>query len=575
MPKAAGLPSRYRRLIPYALHSRIIIFTLLAALLPLLLIGGLSYGSIYFILQNKVERGVQTALKQKVTNLEVMLSNLDMASKQLVFEGSIGSNLRDYLSLDDAIQKSNMYKDIDKYITLISYTNPQLGMIEYFLSNTHEMITPYNSYSSKKIDENAFPVLAKGNNYTFYGPYRSLYINSQNNVFSIVRSVGQYGQNLPVAVYVETNFKVFSELFNVETFSMPAAHRLYGADGKLVYSEKTDIKNPHIFSEQSEMGWTLSILIDPEDYNREKQSWLRIAIPASVLCLLLALLISWGVWRMIYGPLIKLKEEIKKVSQSHFHEPINLPGMKEFDDVLIKFDHMRLRIVELMDEIEQKERKKRHLEVEKLMYQINPHFIHNTLNTVQWIAMLNQQDEIVKLIAAFTRLLNYNLGKEGRIVHLYEEVEVLRDYIKLQQIRYNYKFHVEIEVEEEVLQWRIPRFILQPLVENSLYHGFKNNDGIITVTGRITDGKLLIEVADNGAGMTPEEIDRLFDDQQQQRKAGLGIGLRFINNVIRMHYGEEHGLQVSSQPGKGTAMSLLLPPLCEEEAEQAQGEGGA
>lgn len=561
----AGLRWHFPRLIPYALQSRIIIFTLLAALLPLILIGGLSYASIYYILQNKVERGVQTALKQKISNLDSMLSNLDIASKQMIFDGAIGSDLRVYLSLEDAIQKSNMYKAINKYITLISYTNPQLGMVEYFLTNTHEMLSPYNYYTDKKINVSVLPVLSQGNNYTFYGPHSSLYINSQSRVFSIVRTVGQYGQDLPVAVYIETNFKVFSELFNVEAFSMPVAHRLYGSDGKLIYSEDINSNRPYIFTAQSEMGWTLSILIDPDDYNREKRSWLQIAIPASGLCLLFAFLISWGVWKMIYAPLKKLKEEIKKVSQSNFHEPINLPGTKEFDDVLVKFDYMKLRVVELLDEIEQKERNKRRLEVEKLMYQINPHFIHNTLNTVQWIARLNRQDEIVKLIAAFTRLLNYNLGKEGRIVHLHEEVEVLRDYINLQQIRYNYKFRVEIQMEEEVLQWRIPRFILQPLVENSLYHGFKSDDGIITVTGRNAGGQLLIEVADNGSGMTPEEIQRLFDDHEQRRKAGLGIGLRFINNVIRMHYGEEHGLKVDSTPGKGTAMSLLLPPLREEE----------
>ncbi|MDF2921460.1 MAG: hypothetical protein K0R57_374 [Paenibacillaceae bacterium] len=561
MLPAARSPLHIERFTPYSLQRRIMIAILLAALLPLILVGGLSYASIYYLLQNKVEKGVQNALEQKVNNLESMLTNLDQASKQLIFEGSIGSDLREYLSLEDTIKKSNMYQNINRYLTLISYTNPRLGMMEYFLTNTQEMLSPYNYYSTKKIDVSTLPYLSGGNDYTFYGPHPSLYINSKWQVFSIVRQVGQLGQELPIAVYIETNFKAFPEIFDLDTFSMPVTHQLKDRDGKLVYAEENHSKNPYVFSAQSEMGWTLSILIEPDEYNREMRSWLMVTLFASLACLLAALLISWGVWRMIYGPLRKLKGEIQKVANSQFHEPVNLPGIKEFDDVLMKFDHMKLRVVELLDEIEQKERNKRQLEVEKLMYQINPHFIHNTLNTVQWVAMMNHQDEIVKLIATFTRLLNYNLGKEGRIVHLYEEVDVLRDYITLQQIRYNYKFHVEIGMEEETLRWRIPRFILQPLVENSLYHGFKNDDGKITVTGQITGGKLLIEVADNGSGMTPEEIDRLFDDHQQKRKAGLGIGLRFINNVIRMHYGDGHGLTVISEPGKGTAMSLLLPPL--------------
>nr|WP_255654481.1 histidine kinase [Cohnella sp. REN36] len=195
------------------------------------------------------------------------------------------------------------------------------------------------------------------------------------------------------------------------------------------------------------------------------------------------------------------------------------------------------------------------------MHQINPHFIHNTLNTVQWIARMNGEREIDRLVSIFTRILHYNLAKEGGIVPLRDEVEALKDYVALQQIRYDHPFIVHFQIDEGLLDVvRIPRFILQPLIENALYHGLGDRDGSIDLRIDKQAEELVIQVADNGAGMTKEAAAQLFAaERDESRKAGLGIGLNYVYRVIKAHYGEASDIHIDSEIGQGTTITLRVP----------------
>jgi two-component system sensor histidine kinase YesM len=227
---------------------------------------------------------------------------------------------------------------------------------------------------------------------------------------------------------------------------------------------------------------------------------------------------------------------------------------------------MRTRVYDLVREIERREQARSRFEVEKLRYQINPHFIHNTLNTVQVIAKIQKQDEIVRLITHFTRILHYNLGKEGAFVQVRQEIANLKDYIALQQIRYNHAFQMKVQVDPDVEGVTVPRFILQPLVENALYHGFKNDEGVITVLAcREADGHIRIEVADNGVGMSGEQVAALLPEQGESRgRSGMGIGLPFVQQLIKSYYGNEYGIQIESEPGRGTTLTIRVPDRVKE-----------
>ncbi|MNP11648.1 putative sensor-like histidine kinase [compost metagenome] len=230
----------------------------------------------------------------------------------------------------------------------------------------------------------------------------------------------------------------------------------------------------------------------------------------------------------------------------------------EFDFLLGEFSNMQHQIGDLFKEVQQKEKIRADLEVEKLLYQINPHFLMNTLDTVHWLAVMNGQGEIDKLVQSLNKLLYYNLGKLGQVSTMEEEIDALRQYLILQQIRYDFEFDVRITADEQVLQIPVPRFILQPLVENSLYHGLSDEGFIqMEVTCNTT---LNIMIQDNGAGMSEETIHKLLNNRvAEQQKVGMGIGLNYVHRMLKSQYGDQAQLVIESELGTGTSILLILP----------------
>ncbi|ANE45744.1 hypothetical protein SY83_04885 [Paenibacillus swuensis] len=575
----------------HSLKTRLIGILVLSTLIPVLLIGSVSYYSIYYLLQNKVEKGIRYNLQQEKESLVSILENLDYASRQLAFEGQIGTDLRSFLVTTDPSEKLGLTRNIEKYMDLVGYTNPNLGFIAYYLPREQTFLFD-NQFVKEAVDFQAVSKLSAKNDITYYGPHPSL-IGKSHPVLSILRPIKDFEPESSIGIYVETNFKFLTSMFKGTPYGMPVSHIVVNAEGRTVYTENdqvyplgetvssmpeshyTKYKDYYVFGSNNEQGWKLLITVDPAHYSSEIRSWLLRYILLALLSLLCTLVLGWFYWRAIYRPLLKVKKEMQGIGLNSLDNKIQFTQIREFDDLLLKFDLMRGRIAELLQEVENKERNKRLLEVEKLLYQMNPHFIHNTINTAQWLAMINGQDEIVKLLATFSRLLNYNMGKEGGLVPVRDEIHALKDYVTLQQIRYDHKFKVEFSINELMEDVQIPRFLLQPLVENAMYHGFRHSDGTIRVIVQpLGENRVELKVEDNGAGMTQEEIQRLFENNDQKRKSGLGIGLSFVNNIVQVTYGTTYKLEVKSKLGEGTEMKLVLPVRVKEEEPYVKSIGG-
>ncbi|WP_314585151.1 histidine kinase [Paenibacillus terrigena] len=523
------------------------------------------------VFQQKIENGIQNTLVQTRINLENTLSNMEYASLQLSQEGSVGQSLSKLLASQRVFEQMQLTTEIQRNMNLVNFTNPYLGVILYYFSDPKEFRFQ-NRDIRTDFEIEALPLLSQVKGASFYGPHTTAYKHSHNSVFSMTRPIDVPGMKPhSVYIYLETNLTLFEKIINKKQYGMSASHILLNQNGKVAYSDDPKLFPPnsdfslqstasdYFFQESSEQGWSIVVAIQKRDFEKEFRSWLLkyggISLASVAISIALALL----VWRTVYRPIRKILKEIRLMSGSKFNSQLKLTNIREFDTVLYEFDRMRSNIKELFAEIEQKERTKAHLEVEKLLYQINPHFIHNTLNTIQWIARMNGQDEIDRLVSIFTRVLHYNLGKEGAIVTLNEELGALKDYVALQRIRYDYQFDVRFEIDEALLVQTIPRFILQPIVENALYHGLGDEAGVIEVTVVTQDGYMNIQVKDNGAGMTEEEVSRLLLHRSDTRKAGLGIGLNYVVRMIDVHYGESGRFHIESQIGQGTAMILQLP----------------
>ena len=200
--------------------------------------------------------------------------------------------------------------------------------------------------------------------------------------------------------------------------------------------------------------------------------------------------------------------------------PVSYTQVEEFDLLLGNFQEMKTKINGLINEVEHNEKQKSQLEIEKLLSQINPHFLHNTLNTVQWLARMNGQKEIDKLVTLLVKVLHYNLGKKSIIVTVQDEIEALQNYMELQRIRYDYEFEYVVHVDEDVVSAAIPRFLLQPLVENAIYHGTSERNGRVDITIQsLSPDTISLQVADNGEGIDPQTAHQLLTEDALHCKA--------------------------------------------------------
>ena len=213
--------------------------------------------------------------------------------------------------------------------------------------------------------------------------------------------------------------------------------------------------------------------------------------------------------------------------------------------------------------LREKEKNIQRIEYEKLLFQINPHFLLNTLNSIQWMARMSHQDNITEFVQRLKKLLSYNLGKEGMQTTLRTEIDIVKEYIALQQMRYD--FVIEMNVEEgSYLEQPTVRMLLQPLVENAIQYGLGKDEKI---TMRIFEdnrrGLAAITIADSGNGLTIEEINQInapFDyNLQKMQNGNRGIGLRYVKAMLDSFYEGQTNLFVNCKKGHGTKITILIP----------------
>ena len=258
------------------------------------------------------------------------------------------------------------------------------------------------------------------------------------------------------------------------------------------------------------------------------------------------------VYRSVMHPIDNMVAACNAKSDEEIGLKINDPSPDELGFLARTIDNMVNEIGLLAQRWSDDQRKMRELELQTLQYQINPHFLFNTLNTLKWIATLNHVTPVSHGIDALSSLLQSTLIKKDELIPFADE---LRNLKNIQQLRYAGRFEMEYQIEDAAGYWTVPRFILQPLVENSILHGTADEDDFVTITVRATvsENLLTIHISDTGCGFDPSAI------KEKNSERFSGIGLSNVDERMRLHYGNEYGLTIESAPGIGTQCILCIP----------------
>jgi two-component system sensor histidine kinase YesM len=563
-----------------SLRGRLAFILVLAAIFPIIVIGFISYRWIYTVQTEKIDLDLQNSVLWQQEELERKIEEMERVSQLLDVEGGIGRDVLHFLDSTVPYERSMLYRNISSSMANVNFSNPNLVAMFFYSPESKQKILFPNSPDIAQFDPERLKLLYQQRNFSYYGPYHTLTQTDNSLVFSLVRRL-EVSPNPPLYVYIEMKVVGFSDRFASISNRSPGNtlyYTLMNANGELLFSNLPEPSSAALtgqhplpegykaFTADGQQGWKLYQFVPMEEYKHEINKWISQFVFFSLLSLLFGVSLAWVVWRMVYRPLRMVNHEILNFRQQNTSKPPIDTGLLEFNHILINITEMRSRIHELITDVEEKEKRRGKLEVEKLLVQINPHFIHNTLNTIQWLARMQGQSNIAQLVTIFTRILHYNLGKQNIIVELRAEIDALRDYIELQNIRYDHIFNVDIQIPDDLLDIQVPRFILQPLVENALYHAFNQDEGEIRVLAVLeSPDMLMIEVRDNGSGIPADKLTEMLNEERIDQGSGLGIGLRYVRKMLEIYYGDSAEWIVESYPDTGTSIRMKLPTVIREE----------
>jgi two-component system sensor histidine kinase YesM len=302
-----------------------------------------------------------------------------------------------------------------------------------------------------------------------------------------------------------------------------------------------------------------------------------------LLFLAVSMVISILLSQRISQPIKRLRRSMRAVEQGDFDVTADIRSSNEIGELGMDFNIMVGEIKKLLRRVTVEQEQKRKSELNALQMQINPHFLYNTLDSVIWMAEGGKQEEVIAMSSALARLFRLSISKGREIVDVASELEHVKNYLTIQKIRYKDRLDYHIDVDDDIKSCKIVKIILQPLVENAIYHGIKNNSaaGTVRISGRRTGKGMDLVVRDNGTGMDRESLERL---RQKLRApgpageepepgggvpagiAGNGVGVRNVDERIKLYFGPAYGLEFESREDEGTTVFIHLPAI-EKEAE--------
>lgn len=320
-------------------------------------------------------------------------------------------------------------------------------------------------------------------------------------------------------------------------------------------------------------GWKL-IGVAPRQtvsLNSLKTQLLVVFVAAFILFLMS--LVNSYISSRITTPIRKLELSVNEIEKGNLNAKVDAEGSYEIRHLGQSVQNMAKQIQVLMADIVSEHEKKRKQEFDTLQSQINPHFLYNTLDIIVWMIENEKPDQAVKAVTALARFFRISLSRGKSIITVKDELEHVRNYLMIQHMRFKNRFSYTIEAEDEVLELASLKLMLQPLVENAIYHGmeFMDGDGEIFISAWKEGEDLYLKVSDNGLGMTEEQVARLFCDTPHTGSSrGSGIGVKNVYERIRLYFGSEYGLSIESEPDEGTVVTIHLPAVAYSEIRQKE-----
>ena len=334
--------------------------------------------------------------------------------------------------------------------------------------------------------------------------------------------------------------------------------------GNFSYSEgKNEYTAVHIHSDST--GWTTVGVIPLRYINKDLAGIRYLTVIIIVLTIIIGVTVSVIIAQSLILPLENTVNALEKFSRGDFAVRLKENRCDEIGKLNRIFNKAIKEINELMQKVTQSEILNKEMEFKTLQSQMNPHFLYNTLDTINWLAFKEKQTEICNLVAAISSLIRASISNKKSIITIEHELDYVKNYIYIQHIRYKDRFDTIYDIDESLLKQAVPKLIIQPIVENAIIHGIENskNKNLLYISVKRENECIVIIVKDTGIGMTDEKVSELLKEplnaEGDEQKAHTNLGLYAVHKRIQLMYGDLYGLTVQSQAGEGTTVTLHIP----------------
>ncbi|MGO4371378.1 sensor histidine kinase [Paenibacillus sp. MCAF20] len=575
-----------RKRFPFiSIKSKMLIICLTVIIVPIFVMTVISYASSQRLLEQKYTELLMDIANQTNVSIDDYLKEVEKISLVASFgmNSSVKAAAEDNYPLQEYLRDDNEENENTAYGMLMNYImmkDREISFYIYNLNGGQDLFVgtdlPYDySYNAKEEEWFKFFQVSNSKMMTLdthvdhQTKSKKLAISHARKILDMDSGtlLGIMVVRIDLSVIEVVNSRLQQALRSRFTIVDEADNIIFNANTGLIGQKFTETIQPdkryHIIvaSPFDRQRWTTYLYMPKSELTAEGDLLRQNIYLLAVLMLLFLAIISIYLSSVITRPIKKLMSNILLVEKGQFEHVEDIHSRDEIGLLATRFNRMSRELKGLVSQIQQEEMKKAAAEIRALQSQINPHFLYNTLGSVKWIASMQQADTIVVMTEALIAMLRYAARAEGAMVSVREELDNLRNYMTIQQVRYYNRIRMDVFADDTLLEQRMPKLILQPIVENAIFHGLaeKEEDGVVTIRIARGDNCFAIDVHDNGEGMDEETFRLIKASLAGEADNGESIGLHNVQRRIQLHYGNRYGIECDSAQGAGTTFRICLP----------------
>ncbi|QGQ98681.1 sensor histidine kinase [Paenibacillus psychroresistens] len=580
-----------------SLSQKLFLYLFLLIIVPLVSAAIIINSKASTVITNKTYENVFQTLKQTRFNLENILKEVNYLSVSIFSDDNVQELIKfhsekSYLDMDRTKVKLQKAWGGTSFNSILG-SKPYINSIS--ISQDNEII--YQIGDLVQEDERQYtPIVTELKGKVFWTSLHQLdyLLPNSKNVVSLLRAVNNLDTTKQIAIErISLDEAVLSSFYAGINSWLKGEIYIIDAQGRVVSSQDKALLGKELGSESyiqkvladeqegsfstrideasysifycnlMEPGWRLVQIVPEGELNKQLKVINEFIIICIAICLLFGIYFSYAQNKSIVKPLKLLAKEMGKVKNGVFDVHLKVHSQDEIGRVSLIFINMIRQTKELIDKVYKSQLKEKEAELKALQAQINPHFLYNTLDSIRWLAVKNKDFAVSEQLEVLSDLFRHVLNNGEEVTTIGEEIEHLRNYMFIQNNRFGDKISFVQQIDPQLFTQKTIKLILQPLIENAIFHGLepKIGKGTITLTIERKENKLIYVIADDGVGMDASQMTRILSHQMEQEHA---FALKNIHDRIQLRFGGDYGLTIESEFNIGTAVHIIMPIMSDE-----------